>query len=118
MKKLIIIKYGELTTKHDNINYFIKTLKTNLDESLKDINHNIIFDRGRMYIESDNFDEVLNVASKTFGIHEINIGYEFNDIKEEICYVAENIANLVSQGTPFNKIYIANYSEEYFFTIA
>ena len=27
MKKLIIIKYGELTTKHDNINYFIKTLK-------------------------------------------------------------------------------------------
>ena len=80
MKKLIIIKYGELTTKHDNINYFIKTLKNNLDESLKDINHNIIFDRGRMYIESDNFDEVLNVASKTFGIHEINIGYEFNDI--------------------------------------
>ena len=80
MKKLIIIKYGELTTKHDNINYFIKTLKNNLDESLKDINHNIIFDRGRMYIESDNFDKVLNVASKTFGIHEINIGYEFNDI--------------------------------------
>lgn len=80
MKKLIIIKYGELTTKHDNINYFIKTLKNNLDESLKDINHNIIFDRGRMYIESDNFDEILNVASKTFGIHEINIGYEFNDI--------------------------------------
>ena len=80
MKKLIIIKYGELTTKHDNINYFIKTLKNNLDESLKDINHNIIFDRGRMYIESDNFDEVLNVASKTFGIHEINIGYEFDDI--------------------------------------
>ena len=79
MKKLIIIKYGELTTKHDNINYFIKTLKNNLDESLKDINHNIIFDRGRMYIESDNFDEVLNVASKTFGIHEINIGYEFDD---------------------------------------
>ena len=51
MKKLIIIKYGELTTKHDNINYFIKTLKNNLDESLKDINHNIKFDRGRMYIE-------------------------------------------------------------------
>ena len=80
MKKLIIIKYGELTTKHDNINYFIKTLKNNLDESLKAVNHNIIFDRGRMYIESDNFDEVLNVASKTFGIHEINIGYEFDDI--------------------------------------
>ena len=34
MKKLIIIKYGELTTKKDNINFFIKTLKTNLEETL------------------------------------------------------------------------------------
>lgn len=93
MKKLIIIKYGELTTKHDNINYFIKTLKNNLDESLKDINHNIIFDRGRMYIESDNFDEVLNVASKTFGIHEINIGYEFDDINFD--NLKNNLINLL-----------------------
>lgn len=79
MKKLIIIKYGELTTKHDNINYFIKTLKNNLDESLKNIEHNIIFDRGRMYIETNSFDEVLEVVKRTFGIHEINIGYEFNN---------------------------------------
>lgn len=79
MKKLIIIKYGELTTKHDNINYFIKTLKNNLDESLTNINHNIIFDKGRMYIETDNFDEVLEEVKRTFGIHEINIGYEFDD---------------------------------------
>ena len=56
MKKLIIIKYGELTTKHDNINYFIKTLNNNLAESLKYINNNIIFDRGRIYIQSANFD--------------------------------------------------------------
>ena len=27
MKKVIIIKYGELSTKSDNINFFIKTLK-------------------------------------------------------------------------------------------
>lgn len=79
MKKLIIIKYGELTTKHDNINYFIKTLKNNLDESLKNIEHNIIFDRGRMYIETNSFDEVLEVVKRTFGIHEINIGYEFDN---------------------------------------
>ena len=30
MKKLIIIKYGELTTKKDNISFFISTLKNNI----------------------------------------------------------------------------------------
>ena len=27
MEKLIIIKYGELTTKKDNINFFFKSIK-------------------------------------------------------------------------------------------
>ena len=35
MKKIIIIKYGELSTKKDNINFFISTLKDNL-KSLDD----------------------------------------------------------------------------------
>ena len=30
MQKLIIIKYGELTTKKDNINFFLKALKKNV----------------------------------------------------------------------------------------
>ncbi len=89
MKKLIIIKYGELTTKHDNINFFIKTLKENIDKSLEEVNHNIIYDVGRMYIETDDYDLVMDKLTKTFGIHEINIGYEldtddFNIISEEL----------------------------------
>ena len=31
MKELIIIKYGELTTKKDNIKFFIKTLVKNVE---------------------------------------------------------------------------------------
>ena len=34
MEKLIIIKYGELTTKKDNINLFIMTLKQNIKQKL------------------------------------------------------------------------------------
>ena len=30
MKKVILIKYGELTTKKDNRNFFIKSLKKNI----------------------------------------------------------------------------------------
>lgn len=43
--------------------------------------------------------------------------YEFENINDEISYVVENIANLINNGVSLNKIYIANYSEEYYFSI-
>lgn len=80
MKKLIIIKYGELTTKKDNINFFIKTLKTNLEESLSNYKCKISYDKGRMFIESDDDLEIIKDKVKnTFGIHEINIAYKLDN---------------------------------------
>lgn len=80
MKKLIIIKYGELTTKKDNINFFIKTLKTNLEESLSNYKCEISYDKGRMFIESDDDLEIIKDKVKnTFGIHEINIAYKLDN---------------------------------------
>lgn len=79
MKKLIIIKYGELTTKHDNINFFIKTLKNNIESSLSGIDNKVTYDVGRMFIETDEYDEVVKKLTNTFGIHEINIAYEIDD---------------------------------------
>ena len=38
MEKLILIKYGELTTKKDNRNFFVKTLTTNIIKKLEGIN--------------------------------------------------------------------------------
>ena len=39
MEKIIIIKYGELSTKKDNKNFFISKLKNNIDVTLKNIEH-------------------------------------------------------------------------------
>ena len=36
MKKVILIKYGELTTKKDNRNYFIKLLNANVRKSIRE----------------------------------------------------------------------------------
>lgn len=94
MKKIIIIKYGELTTKHDNINYFIKTLKENIDISLKNIDHNITYDRGRMYIETEEFNQAITKLQKIFGIHEINIGYELDN--NNIDNIKENLIKLLN----------------------
>lgn len=86
MNKLLLIKYGELSTKKDNINYFIRTLKDNIEASLKGIDVELIYDKGRMFIKTneDNFDEIIDKLKHIFGIHEIVIAYELpnNDIEE------------------------------------
>ena len=33
MQKMILIKYGELTTKKDNINLFLRTLQQNISKN-------------------------------------------------------------------------------------
>ena len=80
MKKVIIIKYAELNTKKDNIEFFIKLLKKNVETVINDKTKKITYDHGRMFIESesDDFDELLVKVQKVFGIHEINIAYKLD----------------------------------------
>ena len=96
MQKIIIIKYGELTTKKDNIGLFLSALKTNVENSLSGMNTHINFDKGRMFVEShdNNYDKVLEKLQKVFGLHEINIGYKIeNDyeiLKKELVNVVKD----------------------------
>ena len=78
MEKLFLIKYGELNTKKANIGLFLKTLQKNILNALKDIDVKVVFDKGRMYVKTneDNFMIVKEKLQKIFGIYEIAIGYE------------------------------------------
>ncbi len=84
MQKILMIKYAELNTKKDNIGMFLRTLKQNIEEKTKDM-ATIQFDKGRMFLKTteENFSFVLQILKKTFGIHEIEIGYEIEDTKME-----------------------------------
>lgn len=89
MEKIVIIKYGELSTKSDNINFFLKILKDNVDKKLFDIDHTIKYDYGRMVIYSSDYKLVEQRLKEVFGIHEICIGYvikdkDLNNIKNEV----------------------------------
>ena len=99
MEKLIIIKYGELTTKKDNINYFIKTLNDNVKKALSSFDVLINYDKGRMYIEcsEEYFDNIINKLKKIFGIHEIMIGYKFNE--RDIDSIGNNTVKLLKEST-------------------
>ena len=99
MQKLIIIKYGELTTKKDNINFFIKTLNDNVKKTLSSFTVSIIYDKGRMYIEAgeEDFDRIINKLKKVFGIHEIMIGYKYED--RDINSIGNNVVNLLKNSS-------------------
>lgn len=96
MEKIIIIKYGELTTKKDNIGLFLSTLKKNVENCLKNDSCKITFDKGRMFIVplEHNEETILKKVQKIFGIHEINIGYKIeNDyevLKEKLLLLVQN----------------------------
>ena len=95
MKKIIIIKYAELTTKKSNINYFLKILKDNVTKAIGDIDATVTFDKGRMFIESssDNYDLILNKIKNIFGIHEIILGYKYDD--RELESIQNNVVELL-----------------------
>ena len=72
MDKLILIKYGELTTKKANRKIFINMLEKNIKSILKDEKIEIQKDRVRMYIKSySDIDSVVLKLQKVFGIHGI-----------------------------------------------
>ena len=81
MEKLIMVKYGELSTKKANINLFLNQLKKNITFALQDMDVLIKFDKGRMFItlNKDNFDEVCKALKNVFGIHEYDIAYKLKD---------------------------------------
>ncbi|NMA50435.1 MAG: tRNA 4-thiouridine(8) synthase ThiI [Mollicutes bacterium] len=95
MEKVIIIKYAELSTKNDNINFFLRTLKNNITNKLEGLDFSITYDYGRMVIETSSLELVLNRLQEVFGIHEICVGYKLNDkdldiIKNKILFLIKD----------------------------
>ena len=90
MEKVILIKYGELTTKKGNRNFFIKTLTKNIENKLKDFSVLIEKDLSRMYIHYNVEDEesIINKIHEIFGIHKYHIAYvtnsDLDSIKNEL----------------------------------
>ena len=95
MKEIIIIKYGELSTKKKNIKYFITTLKENIESSLRGLDYSIKYDFGRMFIYGSNLDVILEKLNYIFGIHEIMKGYELDTNNIDI--IKENVLSLLKE---------------------
>lgn len=97
MNRVIMIKYGELTTKKGNRKFFINTLYSNIKHKLKGLNVHIHKDISRMYIEffDSELDEVLSRINNIFGIHEYVVAYKVDTdvegIKANVLNIMKNI---------------------------
>ncbi len=86
MERVILIKYGELTTKKGNRNFFVNLLYKSIQNKLKNYNVKVFKDLSRMYIEFDEKDlsEILKRVNNIFGIHEYLVAYKISTSEEEI----------------------------------
>lgn len=84
MKKLIVIRYAELSTKKSNIKQFLNKLKENITFALDNIDFTLYFDKGRMFIETTEYETVLDKLQYVPGIQGIILAYEVNTNTDEI----------------------------------
>ena len=96
MKKVILIKYGELSTKKGNRNFFINTLYHQVRSKLKNYPVSITKDRAKMLIffEDKDLESIKNTIDKIFGIHTYQIATicdsSLDEIKSTLLEVVSN----------------------------
>lgn len=96
MNRVILIKYGELSTKKGNRNFFINTLYNNVRNKLSQFDVKITKDRARMCIEfkDEDLESIKSVVDKIFGIHMYHIAYVVETNEETI---KNNLLKIVSK---------------------
>ena len=96
MDRVILIKYGELTTKKGNRKFFVNTLYKNIKDKLKGYDVKIHKDISRMYIEFNDkdLDIILKRINTIFGIHEYLVAYK---IDTDVSKIKETVKQIVSR---------------------
>ena len=95
MKKIILVRYGEIFLKGLNRPYFISMLVERIKQALDNYELKIWYEDSRIYVsdflESD-IDDIVYHISKVFGVHSLSIVTEIEDRNiDVICNVASDI---------------------------
>lgn len=98
MNRVIMIKYGELTTKKGNRGFFVNNLYKAINDKLSKYDVVISKDLSRMYIEFNekDLDMILSRVNNIFGIHEYLVAYKVSSDVEEI---KSNVLEIVKKET-------------------
>lgn len=97
IERVIMIKYGELTTKKSNRKLFVNMLTKNLKNKLKKYDVSYSSDLSRMYLtfNEDDLSKILEIVNCIFGIHAYDVAYKVKtDISEIESLIIEIINDL------------------------
>lgn len=96
MKKIIMIRYGELSTKKENKKYFLDSLESNIKKTLLNYNIKINKYESRMYIDYFSGDEniIIEKLKRIPGIIAFSVAYIS---KTDIEDIKNNTVNLVKE---------------------
>ncbi len=99
MDKVILIKYGELSTKKGNRNFFINTLYKNIEKKLENYHVTLKKDRSHMYIEflNEEFYKIKGIIDKIFGIHKYILA---NIVENDLEKIKENVLSSILENHP------------------
>ena len=99
--KMIIVFYGELSTKGKNIMDFIRLLGKNIKESLKDFNltYDIKKDHIYIHLQNDNITEITQRLKKVPGILSFSIATKVDKDMDEIKKEADRQYKAISPST-------------------
>ncbi len=100
MKKVIIIRYGELFLKGKNRNYFESVCINNMRTALGELEYTLIKRGGRFYLQDfdeNDIDEIVERLKKVFGIHSMSVALETANDMQSIFEAAKIVCN--SEGT-------------------
>ena len=103
MNRVVLIKYGELTTKKGNRKFFINTLYNNIKKKMSNIDVTISRDISRMYIEFNDkdLDKELEKLNLVFGIHTYQVAHK---VESDIEVIKETAANIMKDKTGTFKV--------------
>lgn len=94
MKRVIVLRYGEIFLKGKNRGFFLRALENNLHRALKDIDYELIKQNGRYLIQNvveEETDMVVERLQKVFGIHTLSVAYETNSDLDSIFDTAKTL---------------------------
>ncbi len=95
MTKMILIKYGELSTKGDNRHIFISVLKENIEKVVQ-TEIDILKKHDRIYIKTENIADTIADLKKVFGIHKMALCYQVANEEEAI---KKTVLKLISEAS-------------------
>ena len=92
MKRVVIIRYGELYLKGKNRGFFEGKFEANLKNALKGIDHKFVKQSGRYLIENFAEEEtelIVEKLKKVFGLHTLSVAYETDSDLDSIFEAAK-----------------------------